>query len=102
MLVLPSDTGTDEILASREFEIMPSRAVLYNLGRGNCIDESALALALRKGVISGACLDVFQKEPLDGNSPLADESLPGLLRMPHSSAYCECYIDRFIDELLIG
>ena len=79
---------------------MPENATVYNLGRGNSIDEEALAEALRTGSISGACLDVFAHEPLDENSPLADKSIPGLLRMPHASAFCNEYIDRFLDEFL--
>ncbi|MFO7937127.1 MAG: NAD(P)-dependent oxidoreductase [Kiritimatiellia bacterium] len=96
--VLPSDTATDGVLGRQEFEIMPSHAVVYNFGRGNCIDEKALAYALRNGVIAGACLDVFAREPLSADSPLADKNLPGLLRMPHSSAFCDSYIDCFLDE----
>jgi phosphoglycerate dehydrogenase-like enzyme len=74
--------------------------VIYNFGRGNSIDEAALAEALRSGSIAGACLDVFAVEPLPETSPLADETLPGLVRMPHASAYCECYIDRCLDEFI--
>ncbi len=100
ILVLPADTGTDLIMGAAEFAALPGHAVLYNLGRGNCIDEAALAEALRNGVIAGACLDVFRDEPLSAASPLAAADIPGLLRMPHASAYCECYIDRFLDECI--
>ena len=98
--VLPSDTGTTGLIGRAEFEIMPRHAVFYNLGRGNCVDETALADALRGGVIAGACLDVFAQEPLCADSPLADGSLPGLLRMPHATAFCECYLDRYLDEFI--
>ena len=100
VMLLPSDTGTDNFLGRAEFDIMPERAMVYNFGRGNSIDESALADALRSGSIAGACLDVFAQEPLTDTSPLADETLPGLVRMPHTSAFCEQYIDRFLDEFI--
>ncbi|MFA7172141.1 MAG: NAD(P)-dependent oxidoreductase [Kiritimatiellia bacterium] len=100
IMLLPSDTGTDHFLGEREFECMPAHAVVYNFGRGNSIDEVALAKALRAGSIRGACLDVFQQEPLTAESPLADENLPGLVRMPHASAFSEVYIERFIDECI--
>lgn len=100
IVLLPSDTGTDNLLGKVEFDIMPQHAVVYNLGRGNSIDEQALADALRSGSIAGACLDVFAQEPLRESSPLADENLPGLLRMPHASAFCEQYLDRFLDEFI--
>ena len=94
IMLLPSDTGTDNFLGAREFECMPDHAVVYNFGRGNSIDEVALAKALQAGTIRGACLDVFAQEPLPVGSPLADGTLPGLVRMPHSSACCDSYIDR--------
>jgi D-3-phosphoglycerate dehydrogenase / 2-oxoglutarate reductase len=42
---------------------------LVNCARGELIDETALAEALRQGSIAGAALDVFAEEPLK-NSPL--------------------------------
>ncbi len=95
--VLPSDTGTDNMFDARRLALMPREAVFYNVGRGNCVDEKALAAALRKGRLRGACLDVFAREPLDRKSPLAAD-LPGLIRLPHSSAFTDDYIDRFLDE----
>jgi len=100
ILLLPADTGTDNLMAEREFDLMQSSAVLYNFGRGNSVDEAALAQALREGSIRGACLDVFAQEPLTEASPLADTTLPRLVRMPHASAFCESYIDRFLDEFI--
>lgn len=100
IMLLPADTGTDNFLGKREFDAMPAHAVIYNFGRGNSIDEEALAEALRTGAIRGACLDVFKEEPLTANSPLADGNLPGLVRMPHASAYSEMYIERYIDECI--
>jgi phosphoglycerate dehydrogenase-like enzyme len=99
ILVLPSDTGTDRLLDGRRLALLPRRAVVYNVGRGNCIDEAALAKALASGRLSGACLDVFASEPLTAESPLA-RNLPGLVRVPHASAFTEEYIDRFLDEAI--
>ncbi len=99
ILVLPSDTGTDGLFDARRLARLPKRAVVYNVGRGNCIDEAALARALEKGALRGACLDVFQKEPLRADSPLA-RNLPGLVRLPHASAFADSYIDLFVDEAI--
>ncbi len=95
--VLPSDTGTDGMFDARRLAFLPRHAVFYNVGRGNCVDEKALAAALKEKRLRGACLDVFAREPLDRGSPLAAK-LPGLIRLPHSSAFTDDYIDRFIDE----
>lgn len=99
ILVLPSDTGTDRMFDAKRLARLPRHAVVYNVGRGNCIDEAALAEALKKGALRGACLDVFAQEPLTADSPLALE-LPGLVRLPHSSAFAEEYMDRFLDEVI--
>jgi phosphoglycerate dehydrogenase-like enzyme len=99
ILVLPSDTGTDRLIDAARLARLPRHAVIYNVGRGNCIDEAALAKALTKGALRGACLDVFAEEPLTGASPLAGE-VPGLVRLPHASAFADEYMDRFIDEVV--
>lgn len=99
ILVLPSDTGTDQMFDAKRLARLPRHAVLYNVGRGNCIDETALAQALTSGRLRGACLDVFAQEPLQPNSPLST-ALPGLVRLPHSSAFADSYIDRFIQEVI--
>ncbi len=99
ILVLPSDTGTDRMFDAARLALLPRHAAVYNVGRGNCIDESALAQALKTGALRGACLDVFAQEPLTKDSPLAKD-LPGLVRLPHSSAFAEEYMDRFLDEVI--
>jgi phosphoglycerate dehydrogenase-like enzyme len=99
ILALPSDTGTDKLIDAARLARLPRRAVIYNVGRGNCIDEAALAKALKTGALRGACLDVFAKEPLTDTSPLAG-NLPGLVRLPHASAFADEYMDRFLDELI--
>ena len=98
--VLPSDTGTDGIVDSRLLRRMKRSAVLVNIGRGNAVDEKALAAALRRRQIAAAFLDVFRKEPLTGDSPLAAD-LPGLFRFPHSSAFSPDYLARFFRELAV-
>ena len=51
------------------------------------IDTDALAAAVRSGQISGAALDVFEKEPIPLDSPL--RSLPTVVLTPHISWYSE-------------
>lgn len=99
ILVLPSDTGTDGLIGAARLKRLPCRAVVYNVGRGNCIDEAALAEALAARRLRGACLDVFAQEPLTPESPLAAD-LPGLVRLPHASAFSEAYIDLFIEDAI--
>src|SRR5246127_1354089 len=53
---------------------------IVNCARGELVDESALAHALKQGLVAGAALDVFLEEPLK-NSPLT--SLDNVILTPH-------------------
>ena len=98
IVALPSDTGTDDIVNAAVLRALPRRAVLINVGRGNAVDEVALARALRTHRIAAACLDVFNREPLGTDSPLAAD-LPNLHRLPHASAFAPEYLPMFFREL---
>jgi glyoxylate reductase len=54
---------TRHMMNAERLAKMKPTAVLVNTSRGPVIDEAALAQALREGVIFGAGLDVFEKEP---------------------------------------
>src|SRR3954464_13117583 len=56
---------------------------VINVARGGIVDEQALADAVRDGVIAGAALDVFAKEPLT-ESPLL--ALDAVVVTPHLGA----------------
>ncbi len=56
---------------------------VINVARGGIVDEDALAEAIRDGVIAGAALDVFAKEPMT-ESPLF--ALDSVVVTPHLGA----------------
>lgn len=101
IMALPGDTGTDSLVDAAVLGVMKRTAVLVNVGRGNAVDESALASALRERRLAAAYLDVYAHEPLDASSPLA-ENLPGLVRFPHASAFAPEYLPLFFRELAEG
>lgn len=51
------------VLSSKEFEMMKQNSFIVNASRGGVIDEIALVKAIENSKISGAALDVFEKEP---------------------------------------
>lgn len=55
--------GKNAIINERELSIMKPTAYLINASRGSNVSEAALYGALKNGVIAGAALDCFEKEP---------------------------------------
>lgn len=98
VMVLPSDTGTDNIIDARRLTLMKPGAYIYNLGRGNSLDLDALAQTLREGRLAGAGLDVFPIEPLPEDAPI--RKCPNVMMTPHTSAFAPTYVDLYIDEIL--
>ncbi|MHA2075327.1 MAG: hydroxyacid dehydrogenase, partial [Candidatus Hodarchaeales archaeon] len=69
---------TDEtrgMIGEKELETMKSSAYIVNCARGGIIDEEALYIALKKGKIAGAALDVFSEEPAQENKLFELENL---------------------------
>lgn len=98
VIILPKDKSTDQIIGTAELKLMKPTAAIYNVGRGNCVDETALYEALKNRWIHFACLDVFQTEPLPFESPLRD--LDNILILPHISAFAPEYFLLFFEEFL--
>ena len=59
----PLTEKTRHLIGVKEFAMMKKTAYLINTARGAVIDEAALVEALRKKVIAGAGLDVYEEEP---------------------------------------
>ncbi len=98
ILALPATPETDGLVDAARLARLPPRAAVYNVGRGNVLDEAALARALARGRLRAACLDVFGQEPLPAESPL--RAAPNILLMPHASAIAPEYLDLFLDEFI--
>ena len=72
---------TRGMVSERELAMMKPTAFLINTARGPIVDEHALIHALRRSVIAGAGLDVFDEEPLPVAHPL--RRLENALLTPH-------------------
>ena len=60
---VPLTPATQHLIGARELAWMRPTAYLINTARGPIIDEWALADALKLGIIAGAGLDVYEREP---------------------------------------
>lgn len=79
---VPLNTETKDFISTEEFAHMQPHAILINTARGPVVNQDALYVALKKGLIAGAAVDVYNQEPpLPANFELFN--VPNLLMLPH-------------------
>ena len=83
-LHLPSTPETYHLINAESIAKMKDGAYLINTARGSLVDEQALYDALVSGKLSGAGLDVFEKEPVTADNPLF--GLQNTVLAPHVAA----------------
>lgn len=80
----PLNESTKNLIGYPQLKQMKKSAIVINTGRGGIVSEKDLAKALDEGLISGAALDVFSKEPLPVDNPLLKVKNPDrLVMIPH-------------------
>lgn len=77
---------TQHLMNAKRFKMMKRSAYLVNTSRGPIVDEKALAIALKKGIIRGAAIDVFEHEP---KMEPALRKLPNVIVTPHIASATE-------------
>jgi D-3-phosphoglycerate dehydrogenase len=80
----PLTNETRGIIDGDAFARMKKGVRIINCARGGLIDESALYQAIKSGIVAGAALDVFEKEPPTSDDPLL--SLDEVIVTPHLGA----------------
>jgi phosphoglycerate dehydrogenase-like enzyme len=80
-LHVPLLAATRHMISTAQFKLMKPTAYLINTCRGPVVDEAALIEALSNGIIAGAGLDVFDKEPPPADNPLF--TLPNVTLTAH-------------------
>lgn len=99
VVTLPLTQETQQLFGSEQFALMKDSSFFINIGRGEIVKERDLIDALQNGVIAGAGLDVFEKEPLSEDSPLWE--LDNVIVTPHTAGSTEYYTRRVIEDIFI-
>lgn len=82
----PLTGETRHIINDKAFKKMKKGVRIINCARGGIVDEKALAAAIKNGVIAGAALDVYEKEP---PAPDGIVSMDKVVATPHLGASTE-------------
>jgi len=104
-LTLPLTAETQGLIDAQAFAQMRPETLFINISRGKVVDEAALIDALRNGQIRGAGLDVFEREPLNPDSPLLH--MDNVVATPHMGsathetreAMARCAVDNLLAAL---
>lgn len=104
-LTLPLTAETEGLIGAKQFALMRPESIFINISRGKVVDEAALIQALRDGQIRAAGLDVFEREPLNADSPLLQ--LNNVVATPHigsathetREAMAACAVDNLLAAL---
>jgi Phosphoglycerate dehydrogenase and related dehydrogenases len=97
VLCAASNEGTRHLLGREEIARLRPDAVLVNVARAALVDTEALAERLRRGDLFAA-LDVFDKEPLEADSPL--RGLPNAYLTPHRAGGVIASVQRCVGWLV--
>lgn len=104
-LTLPLTAQTQGLIGAKEFALMGPETIFINISRGKVVDEAALIEALQQRTIRAAGLDVFEREPLQHDSPLL--RLNNVVATPHigsathetREAMARCAVDNLLAAL---
>jgi glycerate dehydrogenase len=90
---------THHLIGARELALMKQTAYIINVARGAVIDQQALAVALKEGMIAGAGLDVLEDEPIKADDPLLElHDSSRILITPHIAWATVEARNRCVDE----
>ena len=88
-LSVPLNKETNNIINMEKMKKMKRTSVIINISRGGVVNEKDLNKALNDGIIYGAGLDVFSKEPPSKDNPLLKNKK--VLLSPHAATFTkEC------------
>ena len=94
----PLTEKSKNLINIKVLSTMKKTSIIINTSRGGIVNELDLNEALNKGMIFGAGLDVFEKEPPESNNPLLKNKK--VLLSPHTSTFTEECAERMSKETI--
>lgn len=99
----PQTPETEQLFNAERLARMKPASWLINVARGGLIDEAALLVALRRGPLAAAALDVLSVEPPPRDHPLLSAGLDNLLLTPHTAWAAlparQALVDQLVENL---
>jgi phosphoglycerate dehydrogenase-like enzyme len=95
VVCVPLTNTTQGLIGKAQLEKMKPGAFLVDVSRGGVVSHDDLIPALEEGMIGGAALDVYPKEPLPENNPLW--KMPNVILTPHVAGFSQEYNKRAVD-----
>jgi len=86
-LSVPLTEKTHNMINLEKIKMMKKDAIVINTSRGSVVNEKDINEAVNKGIIYGAGLDVFEKEPPDNDNPLLTNKK--VVLSPHAATFTE-------------
>ncbi len=97
-LSVPLTEKTHNMINLEKIKMMKKSAVIINTSRGGVVNEKDLNEAVNKGIIFGAGLDVFEKEPPDNDNSLLKNKR--IVLSPHAATFTnECRSNMSIETV---
>ena len=97
-LSVPLTEKTYNMINLEKIKMMKKNAVIINTSRGGVVNEKDLNEAVNKGIIFGAGLDVFEKEPPDNDNSLLKNKR--IVLSPHAATFTnECRSNMSIETV---
>lgn len=78
---VPHTQDTNQLFDMKVFRKMKKTAFLVNTARGKIVNEKDLVIALKRKIIAGAAIDVYENEPIGINHPLT--KIQNVVLAPH-------------------
>ena len=88
-LHVPLTPATANLVNAELLDTMRKGSILINAARGGVVDDAAVVARLKSGLLGGAAIDVFAKEPVTRDAGQLYAGAPNLLLTPHIAGVTE-------------